>query len=76
MEPVFSSTVVMIPFDGRKVKHLAGIFHDFSLAGKTFCSMPTNAMSREKTETPFDPERDCQDCAGEDSINQQPGELP
>ena len=59
------STVVVIPFQGRKVRHLAGVFYDSTRAETTFCGQPTKAMSREPAETVFDQQRDCQNCARE-----------
>jgi len=60
----FQSTVVVIPFEGRRVRHLAGVFYDSTRAETTFCGQPTKAMSREPAKTVFDHQRDCQNCAG------------
>jgi hypothetical protein len=59
----FKTFTVVIPFEGRKVRHLAGVFYDFTVATETICGQPTKAMGRESQEILFDQQRDCQQCA-------------
>jgi len=64
MDADFKTFAVVIPFQGRKVKHLAGVFYDFTMSPETLCGQPTKAMGREPEETLFDRQADCQQCAG------------